>query len=347
MAYRIAGIDFHKRMLAVVIADVTVEGDFQFQRHTFLTTPSQLKLLAQLFVEQGIQEVVMESTAQYWRPVWEVLERFWQPICQKQPEAKPKAGSLHLAQAESNRARRGRKNDFEDAERLVRRHVAQQLVLSFVPSREQRLWRTVTHRKHQCVEQRGRIQNHMEAFLEEAHIKLSSLVSDLFGQSGRRMLEALAAGATDPAAIAAKADRNLRASQAQLCDALGAAKEMKPVYRRLLKQSLEELEMTEKQIRELEQELSTLLAPHQEAVQRLEEVPGLGADAAQQIIAEVGCDAATFPTAKDLASWVGVCPGDNISSGEQHDTTSPREQEHASSSEPGGSRCGQGQGQHL
>lgn len=324
MAYKIAAIDVHKRMLAVVIADVMVDGEFPYERHTFLTTPDQLKTLAQWFVEQAIQEVVMESTAQYWRPVWEALERFWQPVCQKQSEATPLSGSLHLAQAESNRARRGRKNDFEDAERLIRRYVAQELVLSFVPSPEQRLWRTVTRRKQQCVVQRTRLRNQMEAFLEEAHIKLSSLVSDLLGLSGRRMLEALAEGVTDPAAIAAKADRNLRASQAQLCDALGAAKELKPVYRRLLKQSLEELQLVEKQIRELEQELSTLLAQHQDAVQRLAEVPGLGADSAQQIIAEIGPTAATFPTAKDLASWVGVCPGDDMSAGQQHNTKSPK-----------------------
>jgi transposase len=324
MNYRIAGIDVHKRMLAVVAADIAGEGEFQFERHTFSTTPDQLKALAHLFIEKGIQEVVMESTAQYWKPVWEALERYWQAACREQPEANPMSGSLHLAQAESNRARRGRKNDFGDAERLIRRYVAQELVLSFVPSAEQRLWRTVTRRKQQCVGQRARLQNQMEAFLEEAHIKLSSLVSDLLGQSGRRMMEALAEGETDPAAIAAKADRNLRASQAQLCDALGAARELKTVYRHLLKQSLEELQLLEKQIGELDQELSSLLAQHKDAVKRLAEVPGLGADSAQQIIAEIGPTAATFPTAKDLASWVGVCPGDEISAGKSHSTKSPK-----------------------
>jgi transposase len=324
MAYKIAGIDVHKRMLAVVVGDVAGEGELVFQRQTFAATPDQLKALAQLFIEQGIQEVVMESTAQYWKPVWEALERYWQPACQKQPDATPMSGSLHLAQAESNRARRGRKNDFGDAERLIRRYVAQELVLSFVPSAEQRLWRTVTRRKQQYVAQRARLQNQMEAFLEEAHIKLSSLVSDLLGQSGRRMMEALAEGETDPATIAAKADRNLRASQTQLCDALGAARELNPVYRRLLKQSLEELQLVEKQIRELDGEIASLLARHQDAVQRLAEVPGLGADSAQQIIAEIGPAAATFPSAKDLASWVGVCPGDEISAGESHSTKSPK-----------------------
>jgi transposase len=267
MNYRIAGIDVHKRMLAVVAADMGGEGEFQYERHTFSTTPDQWKALAQLFIEKGIQEVVMESTAQYWKPVWEALERYWQAACREQPDANPMSGSLHLAQA--NRARRGRKNDFGDAERLIRRYVAQELVLSFVPSAEQRLWRTVTRRKQQCVTQRARLQNQMEAFLEEAHIKLTSLVSDLLGQSGRRMMQALAEGETDPAAIAAKADRNLRASQAQLCDALGAARELKSVYRHLLKQSLEELQLLEKQIGELDQELCSLLAQHKDAVQGL------------------------------------------------------------------------------
>ena len=324
MTYRIAGIDVHKKMLAVAVAEVAGGGEFEFERVTFSTTPEQLKAMAQWFLEHGVQEVVMESTAQYWKPVWEALERYWQPACQKQTDAHPMTGSLHLAQAQSNRARRGRKNDFGDAERLVRRHVAQELVLSFVPSAEQRLWRTVTRQKQQRVVARVRLQNQMEVLLEEAHIKLSSLVSDTLGQSGRRMLEALAEGKTDPAEIALLADRKLRATQAQLCDALGAARELNPVYRKLLQQALAELRLLEKQIQELDQEIARLLAAHQDAVQKLAEVPGLGPDSAQQIIAEVGPTAAVFPTAKHLASWVGVCPGDDISAGESHSTRSPK-----------------------
>jgi transposase len=280
--------------------------------------------MAQWFVEHGVQEVVMESTAQYWKPVWEVLERYWQPVMQKQAGSHPLTGSLHLAQAQSNRARSGRKNDFADAERLVRRYVAGELVLSFVPSAEQRLWRTLTRQKQQRVVARVRLHNQLEALLEEAHIKLSSLVSDLFGQSGRRMLNALAEGKTDPAEIALLADRALRATQAQLCDALGAAHELNPVYRKLLQQSLAELRLLEEQIQELDQETARLLAPHQDAVKRLADVPGLGPDSAQQIIAEIGPAAAVFPSAKDLASWVGVCPGDNISAGQSHSTKSPK-----------------------
>ncbi len=215
----------------------------------------------------------------------------------------------------SDRGRRGRKKDFPDAERLVKRLVAQELILSFVPDPEQRLWRTVTRRKHQLTRLRVRMQNQLEALLEEADIKLSSLVSDLLGVSARRMLQALADGETDPAALAAMADKRLRATPAQLCDALGACTELNPVYRRLLKMALKELEFLEQEIGQLDQEIANLLRPHEDAVKRLAEVPGLGVDSAQQIIAEVGPTAATFPSEKGLSSWVGVCPGDEESAG--------------------------------
>ncbi len=139
MPYRIAGIDVHKRMLAVVVADVEVEGEYQFERRLFGSNPEQLRLLAEWLIEQPVEEVVMESTAQYWKPVWGVLERYWKPIRQKREDASPMSGTLHLAQALSNRGRRGRKNDFRDAERLLKRLVAQELTLSFVPYAEQRL----------------------------------------------------------------------------------------------------------------------------------------------------------------------------------------------------------------
>ena len=322
--YQIAGIDVHKRMLAVVIADVESGGEYEFQYHRTATTPDQLRALADWLTAHDVQEVVAESTAQYWRPVWEALERYWQPGCRNRPEAGPAAGALHLAQAKSNRAPGGRKNDFADAARLVKRHVAQELILSFVPSPEQRLWRTVTHRKHQLMGDKVRLQNQLESFLEEAHIKLSSLVSDLLGQSGRRILHALAEGGSQPEVLAALADRALRATQAQLCDALGAAAHLSPVYRRLLKMTLEQLKVLEDPIDPLDQEIAGMLQPHRAAVQRLAEVPGLGPDSAQQIIAEIGPTAATFPSEKQLASWVGVCPGQQESAGVSQSSRSPK-----------------------
>jgi hypothetical protein len=133
MPYRIAGIDVHKKMLAVVVADVEVDGEFDFERQKAGTTPTELRRLADWLVEHEVEEVVMESTAQYWRPVWEALEQHWRPRRRAHDGAPRLAGTLHLAQAQSNRGRGGRKQDFPDAERLVKRLVAQELTLSFVP----------------------------------------------------------------------------------------------------------------------------------------------------------------------------------------------------------------------
>ena len=153
------------------------------------------------FIQQQVEEVVMESTAQYWKPVWGALEQYGKPSCEKREGAGRMSGTLHLAQALSNGGRRGRKRDFRDAERLLKRLVSQKLTLSFVPDGEQRLWRTVTRTKYQLRRNKVRLHNQLEALLEEAHLKLSSLVSDLLGASARRMLQALAEGETDPAAL--------------------------------------------------------------------------------------------------------------------------------------------------
>src|SRR5258707_4695608 len=328
MSYRIAGIDVHKKMLAVVVSDVEIDSEYQFERRRFSSNPEQLRSLAAWLLEQEAEEVVMESTAQYWKPVWEALERYWKPIREKREGAGQRSGSLHLALAQSNRGRRGRKRDFPDAERLVKRLVARELTLSFVPDAEQRLWRTVTRRKYQLTRDRVRLQNQLESLLEEAHIKLSSLVSNLLGLSARRMLKALAEGETNPAALAALADQKLRATPEQLCDALGACTDLKPVYRRLLKIALEQLQFLEQQIGQLDQGMASLLNHHQGAIRRLAEVPGMGVDSAQQFIAEVGPTAATFPSEKCLSSWAGACPGDDESAGVNYSHRSPKGNRH-------------------
>ena len=328
MTYRIAAIDVHKKMLAVVVADVAGEGEYQFERRKFGATPDQLHLLAQWLCQQEVEEVVMESTAQYWKPVWGALEQYWQPARQKREGARKMSGKLHLCQAKSNRGRRGRKNDFADGERLIKRLVAQELVLSFVPDAEQRLWRTVTRRKYQLTRDKVRFQNQLESLLEQAHIKLSSLVSDLLGVSARRMLKAIAEGETDPAALAALADYRLRATPEQLRDALGACAELNEVYRQLLRMALETLKLMDSQIEQLEQAAMDLLKQHHDTVHRVAEVPGFGIDSALQMIAEVGPLAETFPSAKTLASWVGSCPGSEESAGESKSTRSPKGNRH-------------------
>jgi transposase len=307
--YNVAGIDVHKKMLAVVICNAAAEGDFHFQRRKFGTMGSDLEALRQWLAERQVQEAVMESTAQYWKPVWRALEGYTQ---------------LHLAQAHSNRAPRGRKTDFQDAERLVRRHIAGELILSFVPDLEQRLWRTLTRTKHQLRRDRVRLHNQLESFLEDAHLKLASWVSDLLGVSSRRILEALAKGEVAAAALAALAEPELKATPAQLTDALQGAAALRPLQRQILRLFLDRADLIEHQIATLDQTTAAALRAHQQAVLRLAAVPGFGVDSAQQVIAEVGPAAATFASPAELASWVGVCPGREESAEQSKSNRSPK-----------------------
>ncbi len=277
------------------------------ERRRFATLPSDLLRLSIWLREQGVQEAVMESTAQYWRSVWLELE----------PHMR-----LHLAQAFSNRAPRGRKHDFKDAERLVRRLIADELILSFVPNGAQRIWRSMTRMKTQLTRDRVRLQNQMECLLEEMRIKLSIVVSDLLGASGLRILRALAAGETDPKQLAQLGDERLRCTEEQLVDALTGR--VQPLHREMLTLQLERLQLLDRQIAQLNGMIAQALKLHQEAVLRLAEVPGLGVDSAQQIIAEVGVQASTFSSAAELSSWVGTCPGKDESAEENHSSRSAK-----------------------
>jgi transposase len=306
---RIAGIDVHKKMLAVVVAEGSRESQLRFERAKFGTTDSELRRMAEWLRGRDVGEVVMESTAQYWKPVWQQLEG----QCQ-----------LYLAQAQSNRAPRGRKRDFADAERLIRRQLAGELILSFVPDGEQRLWRIMSRTKYQLRRDRVRLQNQLEPFLEDARIKLSSFVSDLLGVSSRRILEALSIGESDPLKLAALVDGNLRATPEQLQDALQGARHLSEPQRQILGLFLARLKLIEEQIATLNINLGQGLRQYNDAVVRLAEVPGLGADSAQQVIAEVGPKAANFASPQELCSWVGTCPGKEESAEKSKSDRSPK-----------------------
>lgn len=297
-AYYVAGIDIHKKMLAVVIANAR-DRELQFECHRFGTTVSELRSLSAWLQERAVQEVVMESTAQYWKPVWLALEGQFQ---------------LWLAQARSNRGPRGRKTDFRDAKRSVSRLLSDDLILSYVPDGEQRSWRTLTRTKYQLTRDRVRLQNQLESLLEECQIKLSSVISDLLGASGRRILRAIADGETDPARLRKLGDRRLHATEAELTDALSG--QPQPLHRKLLLLYLQRLDLIEAQIAETEGMIAEAMKAHEDAIVRLAELPGLGVDSAQQIVAEIGPCAEAFPSAPQLASWVGVCPGRQESAGE-------------------------------
>ena len=300
MAQNIAGIDVHKKLLVVIIADAA-KPDVPVQSRRFGTGAAELRHLSAWLSEHGVVEAVMESTAQYWKPVWLELE----------PHLR-----LHLAQAHSNKAAKGRKSDLADAKRLVRRFAAGELMLSFIPEPEQRGWRMITRGRLQLVRERVQLQNQIESLLEEGRIKLSSVVSDLLGASGKRILRAMAGGETSPEALAALGDKSLKCGLPALVDALTGA--MEDVQRQLLAQHLDRIELIDKQIKELNELAAAQMQKHQDAVTRLIEIPGIGAEAAQEILAEIGPEAAAFPSAQQLASWIGVCPGSNESAGENH-----------------------------
>jgi transposase len=300
MSHNIAGIDVHKKLLVVIIADAG-QPDVTLQSRRFGTGAAELSQLAAWLCQYGVGEAVMESTAQYWKPVWMELEPHMQ---------------LHLAQAQSNKAPKGRKSDLADAKRLVRRFVAGELMLSFIPEPEQRSWRMVTRGRLQLIRERVQLQNQMESLLEEGRIKLSSVITDLLGASGRRILRALAQGEADPEALAALGDKNLKCRWQVLVDALTGA--MGDIHCQLLTQHLDRIELIDHQIEELNKLAAAQMRPYQDAVRRLIEIPGIGAEAAQEIIAEIGPEAAAFPSSQQLASWIGVCPGSNQSAGENH-----------------------------
>src|SRR5499426_2000380 len=249
----------------------------------------------------------MESTAPYWRSVWLELE----------PHMR-----LHLAQAFSNRAPRGRKHDFKDAERLARRRIADELILSFVPEGEQRIWRSLTRMQVQLTRDRVRLQNQMECLLEEMRIQRSILVSNLLGASGLGILHALAQGETDPKKLAELGDERLHCTEEQLVDALTGR--VQPLHRGMLALQLQRLQLLDQHMAQLEGMIAQVMKSHQDAVIRLAEVPGLGVDSAQPIIAEVGAQAGTFSSAAELTSWVGTCPGKDESAEQNYSSRSAK-----------------------
>jgi transposase len=221
--------------------------------------------------------------------------------------------ALTLAQARSVRAMPGRKRDLADARRIAKRLLSDDLTVSYVPPPEQREWRLLSRARVAMQESVSRLHSQIEVLLEQAQIKLSSVVSDILGLSGRRILHALADGATDPEQLAALGDRRLRASKEELSDALWGR--MTPAQRLVLKLYLEQIEQTEKHMAELEKNLAAAQSAEQDTIVRLCGHPGISTLAAQQIIAEVGPRAAAFASANRLASWVGISPGSHESAG--------------------------------
>jgi transposase len=302
----VAGIDVHKRILVVVVLDSS-ETDHDFATAQFGTSYQARQELVAFLRSHQVSHVAMESTAQYWRPVWMDLEGEF---------------LLTLAQARSTHAPRGRKQDLSDARRIARRLLAGDLTASYVPGPEQREWRLLSRTRVQMLESVVRLRNQIEVLLEQAQIKLSSVVSDILGLSGRRILQALLDGLHDPLQLAALAHHRLRASQEELTDALRG--HLTASQQLVLKLYLEQIEQIEKHMATVEQALAQAEAQQQDAIQRLCEMPGISVRSAQHIVAEIGPHAQAFASSGKLASWVGVCPGRNESAGVSTSNRSPK-----------------------
>jgi transposase len=302
----IAGIDVHKKMLAIVVRHET-DGGVRYEQRQFGTTRSEIEDVAAWLQHEGVSEVVMESTAQYWRPVWYGLERHFK---------------LHLTHPLKTRAPRGRKRDFRDARRLADRWAAGDLEGSFIPGAEERRWRWLTRTRVHMKRKPGVIRNQVEGLLEEGGYKLTAVASDVFGVSGWAMLTRIAAGETDVSILAGLARGALCKKSAQLKEALAGQLDL--VYRLMLRQQMEQAELLRQQIEELNAVLAETMQVHAATLIRLTKVPGVDLYAAQELLAEIGPAAATFASPEQFASWVGVCPGRQESAGVCYSSRSPK-----------------------
>jgi transposase len=291
----IAGIDVHKKMLAVV---VRCEDTGRYEQRKFGTTRRDIEHLAAWLHHHKTVEVVMESTAQYWRPVWQGLEAHF---------------GLHLCHPLKVKARQGRKSDFRDAQRLADRWHSGDLEESFIPGVEQRDWRALSRTRVQLKRLIVTVRNSVECVLEEGGIKLTSVASDVFGVSGWAILNLLAQGETDVKVLSAQARGALGKKVAALEEAL--AGKLRPTQRMLLKQQIEQVKLLRQQVQELTDMLAESMKAHTKVLHRLTKIPGVDLAAAQELVAEVGPEAAAFPSAEQFASWVGCCPGSQESAG--------------------------------
>ncbi len=295
----IVGLDVH---LAVVVACLRVQRGRKVtreQRRFGTTVPELLKLLDWL-VEAGCPVAIIESSGVYWKPVFNILES---------------SVEVMLVNAYHAKAVAGYKTDRLDAERLAELGAHGLLRPSFIPPAPIREVREITRYRKSLVQAKTSEINRAEKVLEAANIKLSTVVSDILGASGRAMMRALIAGERDPATLAALAKGSLRGKTEELIPALTGR--FMAGHGFLLTQILDHIEYLEGRIDAISEEVARLCEPFHEAVDLLMTIPGVGPMTAQVIVAEVGLDMSRFPSPHHLASWAGVCPGNHETAGKR------------------------------
>ncbi len=291
---RCCGLDVHKK--SVVACVISPEGR---ETRTFGTMTADLLQLADWLLAKGVTAVAMESTGVFWKPPYNLLEGT--------------GLELLVVNAAHMKAVPGRKTDVRDAEWIAELLQHGLLKASFIPDRPQRELRELVRYRTQLIRERARAVQRLQKLLEGANIKLASVATDVLGVSGRAMLQALAAGETDPASLADLAKGRLRAKRTELEAALrGLVAEHQ---RMLLGSGLRHLDFLEEEIGRLDAEVAERMAPFQKELELLDGIPGCARRSAESFLAEVGADMSRFPTHRHLASWARICPGTNESAG--------------------------------
>lgn len=293
---RCAGLDVHKK--TVVACALTPKGK---ELRTFGTMTDELRTLGAWLKERRIFRVAIESSGVYWQPVFNVLEEM--------------GLELLVANAQHIKAVPGRKTDVKDAEWIadLLRHGL--LRPSFIPEREQRELRELTRQRRSLIQERSQVRDRIQKLLEGVNVKLTSVISDVAGVSGRAILDGMANGEGDAEALADLATGSLKHKRAELVRALSGA--MGDHQRFLLQSLLRQLDFIDGEITCLSEEVARRTLPFEEAIERLDAVPGIGRRNAEDILAEIGTDMSRFPSAAHLASWARLCPANHESAGKR------------------------------
>jgi len=302
------GLDVHQSTVVACLLRVRQDGKVQKQLRTFGTTTRELMGLREWLLSEGCTHVAMESTGVYWKPVYAVLE----------------GGELEIVVANAQQVKKvpGRKTDVKDAEWIADLLCHGLLRSSFVPPQPIRELRDLTRYRRKLVESRSAERNRLLKLLESANIKLASVATDVFGLSGRLMLKALVAGQASLPEMAELAKGKLRRKIPQLELALEG--KLQEHHRFLLQLQQDRLDAVEKDLATLQQRIQQKLQPYAAQLALLREIPGVDQTLAAVIIAELGVDMSVFQSVSQLASWAGVCPGNNESAGKRKSSRIPK-----------------------
>jgi transposase len=300
---RCAGLDVHKDTV-VASARLATGREVVVEVRTFPTTTAGLLTLSAWLAERGCTPVAMEATGVYWKPVWHILA--------------DGDFTLVLANAAHVRNVPGRKTDVADATWLAELLAHGLVRASFVPDAPTQALRVLLRTRKQLVRERASHVQRLQKTLEDANLKLASVLTDVTGTSGRAILDALIAGESDPVTLAALAHQRVKAPREKLAEALRGR--VTSHHRFLLRLHLRQIDALEAAVAEIDREVEADLEPFRAAVRLLSSIPGVSALSAEVIVAEIGTDMRRFPSAGHLLSWAGLCPRSDESAGKRRST---------------------------